>query len=76
MEFLLSSAYLPILNPQNFSQDQPRAFKLFSALAKSKGNSLESVATTQKQFSETYKQAPRSFGERIEMQRGDWIIQR
>lgn len=79
MEFLLSYAQLAAdlsENTQIYTRVETSVRKLFSELAKSKGNSLESVATTQKQFSETYKQASRSFGERIEMKRGDWICPR
>lgn len=79
MEFLLSYAHLATdlsENTQIYTRVETSVRKLFSELANSKGNSVESVATTKKQFSETYKQAPKSFGERVEMKRGDWICPR
>ncbi|XP_021865403.2 zinc finger protein VAR3, chloroplastic [Spinacia oleracea] len=75
MEFLLSYAHMAE-NKQICSSVESTVRKLFSELAKSKGSSVEPLATGQKQLSERYEKASRSPGKNLEMKKGDWICQR
>lgn len=79
MEFLLSYAHMAIgysEDMQILSRVESSVRKLFSELANSKGTSTESVATVQKKISDSYAQAPRSFGKNVEKKKGDWTCPR
>lgn len=79
MEFLLSYAHMAIGYSEDMkilSRVESSVRKLFSELANSKGTSTESVATIQKKISDSYAQAPRSFGKNFEKKRGDWTCPR